>query len=217
MGLITAWSFSRYNTYQQCPFKLKCSAVLKLKEPETEPMLKGQRVHKAGEDYVKGIAKKLDPAFKLFKPQMLELRKAKAQTELSWGFTKTWEPCGFFDKGVWCRIKTDVLETLPSGVVRVIDYKTGSMYPEHADQLGLYALGAFKMTPTLKSAQCEDWYLDNGQRSFEVFEAKGMKKLQATWEKKVAPMLADERLLPTKNKWCGRCHYRKANGGPCEL
>ena len=36
---ITAWSFSRYNLYQQCPGKAKLMYIDKLKEPTSDAML----------------------------------------------------------------------------------------------------------------------------------------------------------------------------------
>ena len=63
---ITAWSFSRYSTYKQCPAKLKYSAIDKLKEPPNAAMARGAAIHTLAEDYVKGKGKALPPELKLF-------------------------------------------------------------------------------------------------------------------------------------------------------
>ena len=36
---IKQWSYSRYSTYAQCPFRLKCKAILKLKEPSPRDLV----------------------------------------------------------------------------------------------------------------------------------------------------------------------------------
>ena len=58
---IKAWSFSRYDTYKQCPFKAKLRYIDKLKEPKSEAMERGSDIHKLCEDYISLPGRRLVP------------------------------------------------------------------------------------------------------------------------------------------------------------
>ena len=51
---VTAWSISRLNTYTQCPFKFKLTAIDRIKEPQSPAMARGAAIHKEAENYLKG-------------------------------------------------------------------------------------------------------------------------------------------------------------------
>lgn len=94
---ITAWSFSRYSTYKTCPYKLKLTAIDKLKEPKNQAMERGAQIHELAEQYIKGKIARLPPELKLFEA---EFKRLKAQfkkkisgmvVEDNWSFTKDWD------------------------------------------------------------------------------------------------------------------------------
>jgi RecB family exonuclease len=64
---ITSWSFTRYNTYSQCPAKAKFKFIDKLKEPDSPQMQRGTDIHKLAENYVKGEIVRLPKELVLFK------------------------------------------------------------------------------------------------------------------------------------------------------
>lgn len=218
---ITAWSFSRWRDYEECPFKAKCKYVLKLKEPDNQYTARGSQIHKEAEDYAGGALKKLPASLASFKDEFAKLRKLSPQLEQQWAFTRSWQPTGWFDSNAWLRIKLDV-NVMVKGRRYVIDHKTGKQREEHEDQLGLYALGAFLMHPMDDDLEVQDWYLDKKPDDPTKivgadFTRDQLDDLKAEWERKTKIMLLDAKFTPKPNDKCRFCHYRKNNGGPCKF
>ena len=215
---LTQWSYSRWQTYTQCPFKAKCAYIDKLPQPDSPALAKGNMVHAAAEDYINKKRKDVIPELKQFSVELKGFRKKPPFVELQWAFTNKWEPTGWFDKDCWCRVKTDIMwanEKAREGFI--VDWKTGKQYPEHKDQLGLYALGGFIIIPELLRIRAADWYCDTGVKVPEDFIAGEAKPLKQLWNKRVEPMLHDEKFVPKPNRFCGWCPFRKAVGGPCSF
>ena len=229
---ITAWSYSRYNDYKQCPLKAKFKHVDKLKEPGSPAMDRGSAIHKLAENFLKGLVRALPAELKTFGAFFRALKKLNPAVEQDWAFTANWVQCGWFDVVAWCRVKVDATayDTVTKRV-RVVDHKTGRFNPDHPDQLSLYAVAAFEVFPDADAADCELWYLDHPlcvggplenpvRKTFQRAEAQALKK---DWEKRVKPMLADTRFAPRPNDRCRWCWFRKDNGqypggvGPCKF
>lgn len=119
---ITAWSFSRYNLYQQCPGKAKLMYIDKLKEPTSDAMLNGTKKHKELEDWLKGYA----PLPSWMHPNLMEfctrLLTLKPAAELEVAFNKNWQPVDWFAKDAWARIKIDALSRTGTHV-EILDWK----------------------------------------------------------------------------------------------
>ncbi len=224
MAVITAWSFSRWNTYEGCPLKAKFLYIDKLKEPDNAAQARGSAIHKVAEDYVRGSIPAAVPAdLKGFSDEFKKLRKLKAQPELQWAFRADWTPTDWFAKDAWCRIKLDALASV-KGKVILIDYKTGRWYPEHEDQLSLYALGGFCSLPLTQEIEAQDWYLDEkklkaGEERIigADFHRSDMEALKKDWARRTKLMLTDQNFKPKPGDGCRFCHFRKSNNGPCRF
>jgi len=224
MAVITAWSFSRWNTYETCPLKAKFLYIDKLREPDNAAQARGTAIHKKAEDYVTGATTPTVPGeLKFFAAEFKKLRKLGAQVELQWAFRSDWSPTDWFARDAWCRIKLDALVSIKGKVV-LIDYKTGRQYPEHEDQLSLYALGGFCSLPLAKEIEAQDWYLDEGKLRPEQerilgedYQRSDMEALKKDWAKKTKLMLTDQNFKPKPGDGCRFCHFRKSNGGPCKF
>lgn len=216
---ILAWSYSRYNTYKTCPRKAKYSIIDRLQEPENDAMRRGTRLHKTAEDYLTGRLKKLTPEFDLFVEEYKLLKQQGPRCEENWAFTRAWGECDWFAKETWVRVKIDAFyfEGKDQSTIVIVDHKSGKPYEDHEEQLILYAVGAIKKFPQVKTIIAEMWYIDTGDvGSVELTRAEAEQQLKA-WEKRVVPMLNDETFATKPSRSCGYCHYRKSNGGPCEF
>jgi len=217
---LTTWSFSSWEAYDQCPFKVKCKRIDGLKEPENKYMARGTKVHQCAQNFVERKQRTLANELISFSKQLKVLRSTKdTACEIEWGFTKKWEPCAWNDKKVWCRVKTDVTTSPksknPAGL-HIIDYKTGKIYTEkHAKQGGLYALGGFLMFPEVEVITTQFWYVDHAHTTSETYHRAEVPEIKRVWEDRVRPMLNDTQFPAKPNQYCGTCHFRKANGGPC--
>jgi len=141
---IQAWSYSRFQTYEQCPQKSKYQVIDKLKEPDGAAGMKGTRVHALAAVWVSRQLPPLDKDNTAFYPELEALVKAKkipveletfevefgllrrnktAQVEQQWTFNRDWEDMGeqgWFSSQAWLRIKVDEhhLEVKKNGALR---------------------------------------------------------------------------------------------------
>jgi hypothetical protein len=218
---LTAWSFSRWHTYQRCPRKAKFAYIDKIPDPGGPAMRRGSEIHDVAEAYVKGTIEKTIPdSLELFEREFVKLRATPdVEVEKEWAFTNAWEPTGWFDPPAWCRMKIDVIElTTYRGkkVARIIDHKTGREREHHAKQFELYALGGFLMFD-VETIITENWYLDQGEIVDRRFQAKEVHLLIELWNERTSEMLSD-RFFPARGSIthdCRWCAYAKSKGGPC--
>jgi len=148
------WSYSSLGLFQQCPKKYYHLRVAKdYKEPETDALLYGKRLHEAAELYI-GKGTPLPPQFDFIK-NMLNLLKTLGEggeflCEYRMALTRDLEPCNFFAKDVWWRGVADLV-IIKDDKAYLVDYKTGKS-SRYADtkQLEILALALFKHRPDLK-------------------------------------------------------------------
>ena len=149
-----SWSYSSLSLFQQCPKKYYHLRVEKdYKEPETDALLYGKRLHEAAEFYI-GKDTPLPPQFAFIK-NTLDLLKTLGEggeflCEYRMGLTRDLQPCEFFDKNVWWRGVADLV-ILKDDKAYLVDYKTGKS-SRYADtkQLEILALALFKHKPNIK-------------------------------------------------------------------
>jgi len=146
------WSYSSVKTFEQCPKKYYHLRVAKdVKDTGGEAAIYGQDAHKAAEDFVKsGVP--IPPKFKFMAPtiEAFNAIPGEKHCELKLGVRKTpsgFEPCGFFDEGVWWRGVADLV-IIRGGLAYLVDYKTGKS-AKYADtkQLDLLAGAIFLHFP----------------------------------------------------------------------
>lgn len=230
---ITGWSFSRYNTYRQCPQLAKYKFIEKRVEPSSPALERGTEIHKLAEDYIKGKIRNTPKELKLF-TDMLKFMKAefKKKTALimvedQWIFRSDYSATVWNDwAGAWLRVKMDVAHTEDNNETMVVsDFKTGAYRPNEIEaylmQLELYAMAALVKFPYLKKVKPRLVYLDTGDTyppTGETIEYTqvDVPKLKKLWEKRVKPMLNDARFKPTPSSKCKWCHFSKAKDGPCQ-
>lgn len=223
---ITSWSFSRWETYRECPLKAKLKFIDRKKEPGSAAMDEGSRVHALAESYVLNPKMKLPPELKLFKKEFADLRKRPVAVELTLAFKKDWSPTTYDDWGsCWLRIKIDAMY-VEKKIVTLIDHKTGKAREVSKEQMELYALGAFLAVPDAEEARANLWYLNKGVihgadgeegQADSIYKRAQLPTLIKTWEDRVKPMMSDTRFAPRPGQYCSYCHFRKSNGGPCRF
>lgn len=224
---ITSWSYSRHGTYEQCPYKAKLTILEKRREPKNDAMARGAEIHDIAQAYLEGKGSRVPQPLAKFKDEVKRLRKfnkdGKAEIEKMWGFTNKWELCEWDDwANCWVRIKTDVAHWEDDDLVVVTDWKTGKYRTDNLDgyvaQLDLYALGALIKFGAAR-VQTRLLYLDTGDtfdNDGKIYTQADLKGLMASWNKRVKPMLNDRKFAPKPNRFCGWCHFRAQNGGPCQ-
>lgn len=154
-GLPITWSYSSLKTFEQCPKKYYHLRIAKdVKDEGSDATLYGQELHKAAEDYLKE-GKPISPKFQFIQNVVDAIKDIPGEKhcELKLGVKQTdtgYEPCGFFDKGVWWRGIGDVV-VIQDDVAFSLDYKT-SKNAKYADlkQLDILAAALFTHFPQIK-------------------------------------------------------------------
>jgi len=241
---ISSWSYSRAQTYTQCPRRAKYLYIDKLKEPEQKSpaLAHGTRVHALAAAWVskqlpdftawdgrellqykpeleRAIKARTIPAeLERFKIEFARLVKLKAQCEEMWNLDKDWNILARdWSPNTWLRIKVDA-HFIQKGAAEVIDYKTGKFNPDHAQQRSIYAIGALMFYPDAKSVKVSHWYLDQGIEKNDTWQAGDLDWLKEDWEKRTTAMLNDTTFAPRPSPdACRYCAFQKARGGPCSF
>jgi hypothetical protein len=219
---VTAWSWSRWSDYDQCPAKFKYKHLDRLPDPGSAAMQRGNTIHKMAEDYVVGKLKTLPVELKHFKAEFAQLHELKPMVEQAWGFTKEWKHTGrngWFGDDVWFRSKADVFTVYEDDTADLIDHKTGRKYESNKMQVELFSLPGFMRLPTLKHITTRLWYLDQPEDNEVIAEytAKDAELIKKDWTKRVIPMFVDKKFAPKPNDKCRWCPFSKAKQGPCKF
>lgn len=240
---ITAWSYSRHETYNNCPLRAKFLYIDKLKEPDSAAGANGTRVHALAAAYVSRqlptdkdsrpylgeirdmlANNKMPDELVTFEKEFKQIRKLNsAAVEQQWCFDKNWNPVDWFASSAWLRIKVDLhylVQKKRKGGLRettvyIVDHKTGKEKSEHALQRSLYALGAFLMYPDAVKVVATHWYLDPGRDPGESWTRDQLPALKQEWLNRTKAMLSDTTFAPRPGDYCRWCVFSKAKGGSC--
>lgn len=147
-------SYSRIDTFKQCPKKFYAQSIQKpspIPYVQTEAQRQGDLVHKMFQDRIeKGTP--FPFGYEKYEPIAATIERVQGQTfcELSLNWTKELEPCGEkeWDR-CWLRVKLDITKILDS-IAWTGDYKTGKRHFDEL-QLKIYAAALFHAFPDLES------------------------------------------------------------------
>lgn len=202
-----SWSYSQLGAYKQCPHKWMYQRIIKLPEPPSYHLTRGNAIHATAEEYLLGKLDKLPVVLNKFAIEFSNLRKAGAIPEQAMVLNKDWQLVGNIDAwshdDAWLRLKIDArLDNL------VIDFKTGKQYAEHAAQGELYAT-AIMATEPLDEIDVKFWYLDSGNVSDTLqFTRKDLVGNIEKYNEEVAIMHNDTTFEPKVNQWCKYCYVK---------
>ena len=216
--LITAWSFSRLKDYEQCPAKAKYKHVDKLDTGPAGPALqRGSAIHKDAERYLKGEVKDLPESLQYLKAEYASLRKRKAISEGQWALSVNMQPTDWFGPQAWLRVVVDACVPNSKSVL-IADLKTGKSYPDHEDQLSLYAWAGFATFQNAKKIQTELLYSDLGEVASAEYVDKDVPELDKYWRHRSAGILSDYQFKPTPSaRACKWCDFHQEKGAPCKV
>lgn len=213
---ITAWSYSRYGLYEQCPFKARMLYIEKFKEPSSPALENGTAVHAEIERYLKLADERLPQSAIKLSAEYEELKARKPYVELEAAFNKDWQPVDWFAKDAWARIKIDALVKEDTHLF-IVDHKTGRVRDSYEPQLELYALTGLLMFPSAETIDTALFFVDAGKRiDGQRYTREDLPTLLAKWTARVEPMLTDTEYAATPNQYCKYCHFRRSNGGDCQ-
>lgn len=173
-----AWSYSRLSGFETCPKKFHALSVAKtIKEEPNEQTNYGKEVHLAFADFVKK-GKPLPLHLHQHTALLTQLRNAPGEkiVEQQVAINRNFEPTGWFDNDVWCRVISDLtILNPPRGVL--FDYKTGKQYDDFT-QLRLAGAVIFQLAPEIEELTLSYIWTKNRK---VTKEAMSRGQIQAVW------------------------------------
>jgi hypothetical protein len=211
----TRWSYSSISTYESCPAKWKYSYIDNLPYKASAAMERGSRLHSDCEKFLKTASHVLPWELSKMGPKLQDLKMKGAKSEETWCLDNKWQPDM---DNPWIKAIVDVHWFEGEKVLHVRDFKSGREYPDHRDQLELYALIGLCYFPQVQRAEYGAIYLDTGHVSNEGAVIRGdmMEQKISVWHNKAETMMADETFTPRPGGACKWCDYGASKGGPCQ-
>lgn len=220
---LRSWSYSTWKAYKQCPRKIKFKKLDGTKEPSSPAMDRGTAIHEEAEIFVRDNLKVLPESLKLFKAQFAKLLKVGAVPEMEIALNDKWEVVSYDSKQAWFRAKIDVhykkVGRKKQVIIKIIDYKTGKVYPDNIKQLSLYALVIFILIPEADLVEGELWYIDQGPEATQKdsFTRAEFGDMLEAWQYEANKLMNDTIFAPRPGWYCRFCHFSKFKDGPCEF
>lgn len=217
--LTFAWSLSRLKDFERCPklywYRMRRSEY---PEPPSKALERGNRIHALFEAAMAG--EKLEGAMARYQDYVDEHRAKKGvEVERMWAFDRNFAPVES-DKygrgdGVWCRAKLDVYCQMTPKRGKVIDWKTGQIYGDHAEGGRLYAVGAFMRYPKITLCDVEFVYVDQRRAIEETIKRAEVPAIINDFTRRAEKVEAETKFAPNPGRHCGWCPYNAEKGGPC--
>lgn len=238
------WSFSQWESYNECPFRWKCQSVLKLpRSPAGPAAARGLEMHDRAENYIKGERDHLDPEPSLrfgdrppalihprYIPILDEFRhhpNGARHTELKIAFDEDWHLVPKNDPKASCIMVFDAVRSGGAwsglgkgehdGQVWVGEWKSGKFKATHADQRKMYAMGALKYFYADKVTATTFYLEDTHPPQALTAEARHFVVLTDMWSHRRDLMRRDQICAPRPGMYCRWCDYSASKGGPCKF
>lgn len=218
---IHALSWSRINTHSKCAKLAYYKFVEKIKDPGGFASDRGSNIHKMAEEYLMaGEEHPLPPVLSKVGSVLYELRGLENKTverQLSWD--KNWDECEWFYPGTYMRAIMDFTGELSPTRMRIVDHKTGKVYPDHPEQLELMVLCAMHLAEWdhIDEFVVNDLYIDQGFMSSDtMYVREQFKELHDKWDPIFEKVTSDDIFGANPGSACKWCFVSAKKGGPCE-
>ena len=232
------WSFSQWETYNQCPAKWNYASVMRLpRQPPGPAASRGLDMHDRCERYIKGEIPlstalygtgerfgskgpaKISLKYASVLDQFKEHPNGDRHTELEISLDREWYLCGgsLTNKKAFVNGFMDAVRVL-DGVAHVGEWKSGQPKPTHKNQRELYALFSLRKFLGIEQVIVTTYYLEDTHPPQQLaVKATAEDKLKTIWMQRAEGMENDKICAPRPNDGCKWCDFRKSLGGPCEF
>jgi PD-(D/E)XK nuclease superfamily len=185
--------------------------------PPSAAAQRGSRLHLNAEEYIKGDCVPLCKEMLPLGPELERMKQNGWLSEEVWLCDRDWLPV-VREEDAWCKAIVD-LHKIDELLLEIVDLKSGKRYPEHEDQLRVYALMGLKRFPGVQRVDVSAWYVDEGGRfgNQMSYMPQMFDHYVAEWNALAEAMFADEEFIPTPSKnACRWCPFKASKGGTCQ-
>lgn len=217
-------SYSGLKMYAYCPRSFEDKYVKGIKpagrplvEADAPAMFRGKRIHEGIEKFLLKQTDEVPKEVEYYHSYFRQLREeSMLRVELPWAFDAKWEPVDFDSPDCAIRGVIDaMLYDVDEEIIHLLEFKTGKIYGDHAEQANLYGMAALIAFPAAKAVQGDVMYLDH-QKNVPVFlEQDLMPSYQWLWDRRIKRVQPPQK-YPMRPSWrCKNCASNAANGGSC--
>lgn len=207
-----SWSYSRWNDFNNCPYKYaQASFYCTLPYVQSPAAIWGDRVHKAAEMFLKHQPHDDVEALKPVRPYCEKMVRSGCpiDAELEIVLNRDLVPIrDWFSKKAWLRVKIDVVLTKTKNKLNIYDWKTGKM--KHDDeQVKLNALALSCIRPEIEEySGLYVWLKDKRVSHPTIITKKDIPLLWEEWMARVSRMeeaWASENFSQRPSGLCAYC------------
>lgn len=214
----TAWSYSRYADWEQCPLKYKFKYVDRLPTTQHPSAARGGVIHGELAAYCSGTTP-LAPEIKgieqrLIADEIRETPMTHKRVEEKWAFSSRWIGTSWMHNMTWLRVICDVVVWYDDNTAELVDWKTGKKYDSNNDQMEIFALSV-GTKKSVDSVRTRLVYVDAGAQEIRDFPREEIESLRGKWGKIAETMLTDRQLPAQPNSMCRFCDFARSKGGQC--
>lgn len=214
-------SWSRLNSYNQCPRKFHLQFITKSfpEEEKSIHLIKGEQLHKQLEDYVMaknggspmplGFSPEVRGALPYVDKLFTMYTNVYPEAQVSAG--RQWQPLEWFDKSTMYRAIWDVIG-LRDTTCFIGDYKSGKVYPYGSTygQLHLSAVIALNRWPEVPEVNAAYIYIEHQKVMPIKVTRTALPEVQAHFEAEFEKVQKEVNWDPTPNEFCKWCPATKA-------
>ncbi len=213
-----SWSLTRLQVSESCGAKYKWRYLDHLPEAaKSEAAARGSAKHTLIESYLNSQeAMELPAELAYYKGFLDALKSHSCLPEHRIALDADWNKCDW--DAPEAELKS-VLDLLSIGELEatIYDWKSGKIYPDHADQRELYALAVFCAYPTVQTIRTIHVYIDLAKNREATYFRGMLEVMKAKWMERVNKMRAMTEFIPNPTYKCRWCGYSRYNGGPCQF
>jgi hypothetical protein len=231
------WSFSQWETYQQCPAKWKFRYRMRLPGlPAGPAAARGTQCHMRVDNYIMDIdpseqnllvgASHCDDGYfpaniaRKYLPVIQEFRNhhnGDFGAEKKLGLDVDWSPHPTTSPMASVIGVLDAYRYTNDKILHIAEWKTGKPKDTHSEQRSLYALFGLKhWLPD--TVYVTTYYLEDTADPMRLKATPDAEpRLITKWQQRVDQMRGDSMCAPRPGFYCKWCDYAKAKGGPCEF
>lgn len=219
---VTAWSYSRLSSYEQCPLQFYEKFIAKSVPTDDSPAMKrGNEIHKGLAAYLDRKAEGVPRDALVFPRCEQVIQEIHAfpdkVVEQQWGFTANWQPTGWFGKDTWFRSILDVGLLYEDKTCEAVDWKTGKKYGSNMDQMKSQAVAMLQRYRQMTNVTVRLVYLDSGDEDIAEIKKHEAPSIQQDFERRVGKLMNDTVFAPRPNDKCRFCPIARSKGGKCSF
>jgi hypothetical protein len=166
----------------------------------------------------------LPPSLDFYQSFLEGLKSYEIYPEHKVALDRQWNPVPWDSEEAWLRSVLDLKVVQPT-IIRVFDWKSGKIYPDHDDQKELYSLTSIAEHPAVYSVRAIHVYFDLNKNREQEFHRDQMHELRQRWTNRVSKFERShaevtnfiDPFIPNPGYHCTWCSFSKSKGGPCRF